>query len=389
MAATGRVTLTRSVGWFLLLLGLSACQSTKAPKGGAGGGSGGDLVQQAREWRQKEGMAAARDELVAELRMRDAGGGFIEKRVLRTNADKAFSFPDSLARVPVAERKRTGIFFLLGFDPQTGDSVKIIEEVVDYLDSLGWQAMMVPVPVHRTAEEDAAAVQASLSEHLPKVDQAILIGFSKGALDWMHWYAGPAGKLDAGERAKIHLMLTFAGAVRGSAVADWLTHADGPVAFCTRWYIRLFQRDGKETLREIEWISEDPWTQNAKPELRALTPDLKVVSLVAVPEGKRGRTEVHKGFSLLSFLVTTKWRWLGPLDGMTESASQVLPAESGVPQHLVRVLGSHALLDGRYVNGGVVSPRYAAQEDDFWSGGEELLDDILRALPQDWVIRER
>lgn len=385
----GPLLVSRSVGCLLLLCALNACQSVTVPENKVGRGNETDLVLQTRRWWQEKGMAGARDALTVELGRRDAGQGFIEGRMWRTNADKSFAYPDSLAQVPVAERKRTGIFFLLGFDPRTGDSVAVIQQVVDYLNSQGWHAQMVPVPAHRTAGEDAAAVQASLVEHLPQVDQAILIGFSKGGLDWMHWFAGPAKELTAADRAKIRLMLTFAGAVRGSAVADWLTHADGPVAFCTRWYVRLFDRDGAETMKEIEWISVDPWAREPKPRLRELTPDLRVVSLVAIPEGRRGRTEVHRGFSLLSALVTMKWRWLGPLDGMTESASQVLPAESGVPQHLVRVLGSHALLDGRYVNGGVVSKAYAAQGADFWRGGEELLDDLLRALPRDWVIRTR
>jgi hypothetical protein len=67
---------------------------------------------------------------------------------------------------------------------------------------------------------------------------------------------------------------------------------------------------------------------------------------------------------------------------------QVLPDEAGIPQHIVRVRGSHALLDGRYLSGGLVSRKYSQRGSDFWSGGEEVLDDILRALPIHWVWRK-
>jgi hypothetical protein len=57
-----------------------------------------------------------------------------------------------------------------------------------------------------------------------------------------------------------------------------------------------------------------------------------------------------------------------------------------VEQHLVRVLGSHALLDGRYVNGAKVSTSFMQKNSDQGRGGEELLDDLLRSLPRDWVM---
>jgi hypothetical protein len=48
----------------------------------------------------------------------------------------------------------------------------------------------------------------------------------------------------------------------------------------------------------------------------------------------------------------------------------------------VRIKGSHALLDGHYLNGGAVCRRYHAKGDERWKGGEELMDDFLRALPK-------
>lgn len=382
----GNLALTRSFGCLLILVGLNACQC-RNPREEVNVGK--DLVLQARQWRQAKGMAAARDELTMALGKLDSGRGFMEKRLWRTNADKAFSFPGSLDRMPVAKRGRTGIFFLPGFDPHTGDSLRVIQQAVDVLQAQGWRALLVPVPLHLTPRQDAAAVQAVLAEQLPLVDQVILVGFSKGGLDWMHWFAEQGRNLPEPERSKIRLMLTFAGALRGSAMASWLTTADGRVAWTTRAFTRIFDPHGKKKLEELKSISADPWAGPLKPRMRELTPGIRLVSLVAIPEGKCGRTEIHRGFCLLSFLVSAHWCWLGPLDGMTETASQVLPPEAGVSQHIVRVQGSHALLDGRYLNGGIVSKIYLARGSDHWRGGEELLDDLLRALPSHWVIPER
>ena len=57
--------------------------------------------------------------------------------------------------------------------------------------------------------------------------------------------------------------------------------------------------------------------------------------------------------------------------------------------HIVRVQGSHALLDGHYLNGGTVSKVFLKKNRDSWRGGEELLDDLLRALPSAWVMNRR
>ena len=56
-----------------------------------------------------------------------------------------------------------------------------------------------------------------------------------------------------------------------------------------------------------------------------------------------------------------------------------------MPQHIVRVMGSHALLDGRYLNGGIVSKAFLKRDGQAWQGGEELLDDLMRALPGEWL----
>jgi hypothetical protein len=70
---------------------------------------------------------------------------------------------------------------------------------------------------------------------------------------------------------------------------------------------------------------------------------------------------------------------------MSESAAQLLPPKENVSKWIVRVKGSHAMLDGRYVNGGVVSRGYQTGGRKWWHGGDEVMDDLLRALPRSTI----
>ncbi len=345
-----------------------------------------DLVRQARKWRQQDGLKTARDRLVSTLETMDAGGGAFEQRLLRANGDKSFAFTDSMAGFTTEQRSRTGIYFLCGFHTASDLSKRVAANVVESLCRQGWHARLIDLKPHETVQQDARRVQAALEKELPQVDRAVVSGFSKGGLDWMQWFAHEAEKLPARERAKMRLMLSFAGVLRGSMVADWLYRGWPPFAHTTRLYVRLFDPDGSKVIEDVRSVSQDPWIQEPPPRLREMAPGLRVVSLVAVPDGPRGHPHAHLGFNLLSRFVATQWRWVGPLDGMTESASQVLPPGSGVEQHLVRVLGSHALLDGHYLNGAKVSAAFHQKNGDPSRGGEELLDDLLRSLPRAWVM---
>ena len=373
----------RRIGFLCGILGglmaLCSCQHAQVKL------ADGDLLQQAREWRQQEGMAAARDRLLVRLEQLDADGGGLEQRLLRTNADKQRVYPDSMAALPRSQRQRTGIYFLYGFHTRGELSKNIAAQVVASLCQQGWHARLIDLTPHETVEQDARRVRRVMERELPQVDRAVLVGFSKGALDWIQWFAHEAGQLPSDQIGKVRLLVSFAGVLRGSVVADWLYRGGVPFAHTVRQFVRL-HRDGKKTLEDVRSISRDPWTQDPEPQLRQVAPRLRVVSLVAIADGPGGHPREHRGFRFLSRLVATQWHWVGPLDGMTESASQVLPPGTGVEQHLIRVLGSHALLDGRYVNGAEVSANFLHQKDQSHAG-EEPLDDLLRCLPQAWVMR--
>lgn len=341
-----------------------------------------DLVSAAREWRATGGIAAARDRLSTALIKLDADGGSLERRVLRTNADKTLCLPDSLASLPPGQRSHTGIFLVLGYHTRAGRSEPVIQHVESYFRAEGWHAVLVPVPMHGTPDENAVAIQKVLAQNLPKVRRAIVVGFSKGGLDWMHWFVRHARELPEEERQKIQLMVSFAGALRGAAVASWMTEAGGLLPAVLRTRLRLHTA---RALPAVKSTAVDPWSNGQAPMLAAEFPQLRSVSIVAIPEGTDGQTHADPIFSRLARHATLQWKWLGPVDGLVETAGQVLPVEAHVPQHVVRTFGSHAVLDGRYANGSAVSKIYRKREADYWQGGEELLDDLIRALPRDWV----
>ena len=119
--------------------------------------------------------------------------------------------------------------------------------------------------------------------------------------------------------------------------------------------------------------------------LRSVAPQLHTIQFVALPEGRDGQTHANGFFDWTSFSAGHWQRWMGPCDGMSESAAQLLPPRENVPTWIVRVKGSHALLDGRYLNGGIVSRAYKAKGRDRWHGGEEVMDDLMRALPRSTI----
>lgn len=362
-----------------LLIALAACQSSP-PQDPAGSGG---LITSAREWRTESGIAAARDRLSDALIKIDADGGSLERRVLQTHADKTLCLPDSLAALTREQRSGTGIFLVLGYHTKKGRSEPVIRHLEKFLQAGGWHAVLVPVPIHGTTDENAAAIHKVLSHDLPKLQQAVVVGFSKGGLDWLQWFASHSEELPVTQRKKIRLMVNFAGALRGAAVANWMAEGDGLVPGVLRARLRLHT---DHALPAVKSTGVDPWSNGRSPVLAARFPRLRSISIVAVPEGADGQTHADVMFSRLAKLCTRQWKWLGPVDGLVETAGQVLPAEAGVPQHIVRVFGSHAVLDGCYVNGAAVSKVYQKRGADYWMGGEELLDDLLRALPRKWVL---
>lgn len=352
--------------------------------------TGTDLVTQARQWRQSFGLAGARDKLLAAVARGDSSNGAFEQRVWATNGDKARMWPDAVARSSPAEKARTGIFIVLGYRQHSGRSQRIVRHAARRLQETGWHAQLIDVPEwSASAADDVAAIDRVVARELPAVDRAILVGFSKGGWDWINWFHGPAANLPAEQRAKIRLLVNFAAILRGSAIAGWAANDHGMDAtfFRSIMLVRFGSRGA--TPRYLRSLAEDPFgstaSRESRPLLRSIAPELRTIEYVALPEGADGLPHGNGFFHWVSHRATERQRWMGPCDGMAESAAQLLPRWEGIPAWVVRVKGSHALLDGRYLDGGIVSARYQARGADQWKGGEQLMDDFLRALPRSAV----
>lgn len=341
-----------------------------------------DLLARARIWRQREGLAVARDKLLHAVMREDSDHGMFERRVWATNADKARVWPDSAATCSVSQRSRTGIFIVLGYRQRSGRSQRLVRHVEETLRAQGWHAKMIEVGEWSSPEGDVKLIDNVVRQELPVVDRALLVGFSKGGWDWINWFHGPAASLPVQERAKIRLVVDFAAMLRGSTVAGWAARDHGVEAVLFRSIMWVRFGDKGASTAWLRSLSTDPWALPGAKPIRSIAPNLRTIQFVALPEGADGQTHVNHFFDWTGYNSTHWQTWMGPCDGMSECGAQLLPPKENVSKWIVRVRGSHALLDGRYLNSGVVSRRYQAGGRDWWHGGDELMDDLLRALPK-------
>ncbi|MDP9099188.1 MAG: hypothetical protein M3N48_09390, partial [Verrucomicrobiota bacterium] len=170
--------------------------------------------------------------------------------------------------------------------------------------------------------------------------------------------------------------------LRGSAIAGWAANDHGMDATVFRSIMLVRFGTKGATPQYLRSLAQDPWSRPEAPPLRTVVPQLRAIEYVAVPEGADGLTHMNGFFHWVSHRASARQRWMGPCDGMAESAAELLPRREKIPAWIVRVKGSHALLDGRYLNGEIVSHRFYEKGPDKWKGGEELMDDFLRAVPK-------
>ncbi len=342
----------------------------------------GDLLINARTWTTENGRALACERVRGELAKFDDSSGMFEKRLMRTNADKSFHYPDSVGILPLPDRKRTGIYFVLGFNQDRGRSPPIIRRAADRLVGQGFRARVLDVPGRRTADEDAAALREFLEKELPHVDQAMVIGFSKGSADLVEFWLDEAAKLPASQLRKIHCWTNVAGVLRGSLVARWLATDGGPKASLFRAFVNTKSGTPLAKFDDLASIGHDPWFVANRRMPPGLPSDFLVINLVMVPAGPSGWAESDPLFKLLGSVAASGSRTIGPCDGLVESASSILPPRAGLRQWVVRIQGSHATLDGTYLNGSPITTGYGNNDEAQLESGTPFLDDFLRALPQ-------
>ena len=342
-----------------------------------------DLLYQARGWREREGLVAARGHLAEALAALDASHGELERRVARTNREPAFTFPDSLAALPRSRRERTGIYLVLGFRQNTGEAARVLNHLAATMRDDGWHAQVVPLNEWGSPRDHARSIERFLRRDLPQVDRAVMVGFSMGASSWVCWMIDHSAGWTAAERKKLRLGVFFAGSLRGAALARWAVTAKGFHANVMRSKLNELDGGTGKARRAIWSAAQDLWDDRRLPPLDQLLPGLRLVDYVTLPDGARGLPERDPLMKQLAAPVARQMPWIGPFDGMVEGAAQVLPPGDPTPQHIVRVFGSHGITEGFYFKGGEVSPRHGRIPSARPQAAEDMVRDLLRALPAD------
>ncbi len=345
-----------------------------------------DLLQQSRRWVASAGRVDARDRLSKQLPVQDEAGGFLEARIMATNADKSYVFPGSVATIPRAERSRIGIYFVLGFNQHKGRSGPIIHRTVEQMCALGYRARLIDVGSRRTAQEDAVLLANALRQDLPHVDKAVLLGFSRGSTDIVHFWLGPAHQLPASELAKIKIWANFAGVIRGSEVARWGAVGETPLAWVLRFVINLRELNLRMLPIDLASISYDRWAYPRGRFPESVKKNIQVINFVVIPDGPDGWAQFDPEFKILARNAAEEGckqgRVMGPCDGLVESAASILPPRTGIKQWIVRVKGNHLILGGCYFNGRPVASKYHQGRAARLESGGQMMDDLLRALPK-------
>lgn len=340
-----------------------------------------DLPAAGRDWVERYGRRNAVLRMDAALGRRDQSHGVFERRLGETCADKAKVWPDTLATLSREERKRTGIYLVLGFHKNHGRSPPIIRRAAAQMAARGFRARVIEAPERQSASAGARQIADTLKAELPHVRRAVLVGFSKGSADLADFWLGPARELPAGQRRKIRLWINCAGVLQGSQVARWLACQDSWEAAALRSYINVKTGSPFARCDDLASIAGDPWHFPGNRLPPGTRGHLLCIDMAVLPDGPDGWPMTDRLFRLIGRGAAGDGVRVGPCDGLVESAAAVLPADAGLREWIVRIHGSHALLDGKHRNGLPVAPAYALGGRARLSSGIQLLDDMIRAIP--------
>ena len=259
----------------------------------------------------------------------------------KTNADRSFTYPDSMAAMPRSLRRRTGVYLVLGFRQNTGEAPKVLNHIAAKLREDGWEARVVQLNEWGSPADHARSIEKFLRGNLHKVDRAVMVGFSMGATSWVRWMVDHSKKWPVSARRKFQLGVFFAGAYRGAAVARWGVEGKGLLPAIFRYKLGKLGGEKGEALAAVGHTAKDAWADEKIPPLEEMLPGFTVVEYVTLPDGDSGLPERDPMIAKLAKPVARAMPWCGPFDGMVESASQVLPPTDDTPQWIVRVYASH------------------------------------------------
>lgn len=346
----------------------------------------GRLLVEAREITRREGLPAAKAFLLARLPAEDASHGALERRVIRTTADPGLVLPDSLAAMSFSRRQRIALAIIPGTragNQNTRDRTReCLEGAAAQSEAMGFETHFLRTEPRGTIEQNADLVARQMREIFAASDTVIILMLSKGAHDVIHYLQHGGADLPAGLRRKLVAVISLAGTVQGSVVADWLVTSRRPLAAVTRSWLTLSgQADAIELLRAM---GKTPWEEAAAGRMGALFPRLTWISIAMVPDGADGRIRARLWSPYLRQRIEKTAPLYSPTDGLVESAASVLPETVRVPEWIVAASGSHAMPNGTYRDGSRIAPQTTTpgREKLEAETGGEVISAYLRALPQ-------
>lgn len=344
------------------------------------------LLRQARAITHQSGLAEARDWVTENLQREDQSAGNLERRVLRTTREPGWFYPDSWAALPRERRGEIALVIVPGTRSGFGAKSHLTRDCLFAAAAksreMGFATHFIQTLPRGAVEENADLLAERIAPVFETADRVALVMLSKGAHDVIHYLQHDATRLPAAHRQKLVVVLSLAGTVQGSVVADWFAHSDDPVAGTTRAWLALSgQADGLTMLRTV---ARSPWNETLAGDLHRSFPRLTWVSLAMVPDGPDGTIRERLWAPGIRRKIRQTSPYFSPNDGLVETAASVLPDFIRVPEWIVLAEGSHAMPNGHYRDGSRIAPRTSipGEEDLRPESGGEVMSAYLRALPQ-------
>ena len=375
-----------SIANLMMVVAATGCAGSNQTVSYAGESREGALLGKVREISRLKGVPEAKHYLVEQLAALDESGGDLERRVVRTTREPGLILPDSLAAMPLSQRRRTAIAVIPG--TRTGNKSgkdrtrDCLEGAAEESRAMGFATYFIETEARGTIEQNAGVVSSQLQRAFDGSDAVILVMLSKGAHDVI-WYLQNGGMdLSASSRNKLVAVISLAGTTQGSVVADWLVSSPRLIPATTRGW--LFFSDQEEAVDMLRSIAKSPWREEKGPLIAGHYPRLTWISIAMVPDGSDGRITERLWSPLIRRRVEKCAPYYSPTDGLVETAASVLPESLGLHQWIVAAYGSHSMPNGSYRDGSRIAPQTTepGKEKLKPETGGEVISAYLRALPR-------
>lgn len=375
------------IGGIVLSGLLAACAATRDSERFVGAEPGSALLGEVRRITRDEGLVAAKERLIAGLAEQDGSRGELESRVMRTTRDPSLVYPDSLAALSASERSRIAFAIVPGTKaakPNARDRTReCLRGAAEASRSMGFSTWFIETEARGTVESNARLVAAQMQQAFAASEHVVLVMLSKGSHDVIRYLREDGVDLPPAQRAKLAVILSLAGTLQGSVVADWMAHSTLPAPRMTRAWLR--HSGQKPAISMLDAVARSPWQGDAASAVSTAFPGTTWIAIAMVPDGEDGRITERLWAPGIRRSIERTAPYYSPVDGLVETAASVLPDAVTLEEWVVTGYGSHAIPNGVYRDGGSIAPLTSkpGREKLSAENGEEVMSAYLRALPQE------